>query len=788
MVSGRGQLEVAPSIRGGLPKYAKVTEVAWNGQNGEAQNARVSEAEFFSIAPTSDKPQQQEHKPGLKPHKIDSAINKLTGDELKDTTSTIRADSSSLSVLSALPVPGSRHQSLSSPSVSALEAAPPISRVFATAFQGDQHLHAAQELQTADSVLNSMSTSTDLARSSITSLGRLDAELVNVLKLGNFSRFGYGGEFDIAAIISNHWQHQDAHVQSGLERSEEFGSSDTTLKPSLTRKAAEVSRAVDIDQPPAPPSGISALVDKEWDVNGGAKLRTVSRTPLLQDHGSRATLSRSSSSKSSCSWLKQVLQHNIPRRPSQLTMLTARPPHGVRPLGHFSSEVDGPADQNAESISDPIANHNNQSNYQRRLSESLSKAILNLETLLSEALLVVEDAADTKDVTSLDHILKEADEARGHSTSQVLLPNGQDSTGGKSNLSVSESVISTTPVIRPFRIQTPRRKSSLAALQQPLPKRSRKDLQTKMPHSGLSLTNQHHALVEVLASEFQLDTSSSGTESSLDESLANMKKDYSFPTESPPTAVELPKVGFEDVAEPSPAKRSLIPSYEPSISSNTPTPLRFHKDVRQADQQSAPAPPIPQQIQHIIDARTEQSQTKRRSVITRPAIRVLKDHVISVPKHSVFLEDLDRPPSRNKVGESTSAVVPTSGHGTSTQSVPAHDNDMRSKEWSEVPEKAEEQSAIHLQGVAGAQSSGTPYEQGSKLGRTRVSLRDRRHISFRGTRGLSFRRLHRRQPIARDWSAPRKRFVASIACVNTAFIGLIVGIYVSLPPRSQSHC
>ncbi|CAI6339844.1 unnamed protein product [Periconia digitata] len=44
---------------------------------------------------------------------------------------------------------------------------------------------------------------------------------------------------------------------------------------------------------------------------------------------------------------------------------------------------------------------------------------------------------------------------------------------------------------------------------------------------------------------------------------------------------------------------------------------------------------------------------------------------------------------------------------------------------------------------------------------------------------FSRRRFHRRQPIARNWRTGKKRLTAMIACINTALLGIIVGIYVS---------
>ncbi|KAI0885737.1 uncharacterized protein GGS22DRAFT_179463 [Annulohypoxylon maeteangense] len=52
------------------------------------------------------------------------------------------------------------------------------------------------------------------------------------------------------------------------------------------------------------------------------------------------------------------------------------------------------------------------------------------------------------------------------------------------------------------------------------------------------------------------------------------------------------------------------------------------------------------------------------------------------------------------------------------------------------------------------------------------------------------RRSHsvKRQPtIARDWSPIRKRFVASVACLSTALIGVLVGIYAGLVPSMQYY-
>jgi MFS family permease len=61
-----------------------------------------------------------------------------------------------------------------------------------------------------------------------------------------------------------------------------------------------------------------------------------------------------------------------------------------------------------------------------------------------------------------------------------------------------------------------------------------------------------------------------------------------------------------------------------------------------------------------------------------------------------------------------------------------------------------------------------------------LTVRERAHHHT-----FSLRRHHRRQPIARNWSTGKKRLTASIACINTALLGIIVGIYAGEVPRIQ---
>ena len=66
-----------------------------------------------------------------------------------------------------------------------------------------------------------------------------------------------------------------------------------------------------------------------------------------------------------------------------------------------------------------------------------------------------------------------------------------------------------------------------------------------------------------------------------------------------------------------------------------------------------------------------------------------------------------------------------------------------------------------------------------------ANLKNRHHLSIREPKDFILSRSHRRAPIARDWSASRKRWVALIACFNTALMGLITGIYAGEVPAIQ---
>ena len=66
-----------------------------------------------------------------------------------------------------------------------------------------------------------------------------------------------------------------------------------------------------------------------------------------------------------------------------------------------------------------------------------------------------------------------------------------------------------------------------------------------------------------------------------------------------------------------------------------------------------------------------------------------------------------------------------------------------------------------------------------------LELRNTRHVDIYGETGSHFSRSCRHQPIARDWHIVRKRYTAAVTCINTALLGIVVGIYAGEVPALQ---
>ena len=91
------------------------------------------------------------------------------------------------------------------------------------------------------------------------------------------------------------------------------------------------------------------------------------------------------------------------------------------------------------------------------------------------------------------------------------------------------------------------------------------------------------------------------------------------------------------------------------------------------------------------------------------------------------------------------------------------------------------------------QSTTVPVRQSSsqvqdfgqgKVNDSRTSGRHSHYI-IRDHNHFSLSRSHQRAPIARNWSTVKKRWVATITCLNTILLGFVIGIYAGEVPAIQ---
>jgi hypothetical protein len=67
-----------------------------------------------------------------------------------------------------------------------------------------------------------------------------------------------------------------------------------------------------------------------------------------------------------------------------------------------------------------------------------------------------------------------------------------------------------------------------------------------------------------------------------------------------------------------------------------------------------------------------------------------------------------------------------------------------------------------------------------------VDLRRHRHVDVEGNpRDYDLHQICHHAPVARDWPISRKRFTATVACLNAACIGMVIGIYSGEVPAIQ---
>ena len=102
---------------------------------------------------------------------------------------------------------------------------------------------------------------------------------------------------------------------------------------------------------------------------------------------------------------------------------------------------------------------------------------------------------------------------------------------------------------------------------------------------------------------------------------------------------------------------------------------------------------------------------------------------------------------------------------------------------------------VRLSEDAGLQSTtqANNPRQPNTLGTTREAaladksydLNGRSHYSLKGHHHFNLSKSGKRAPIARDWAKAKKEWVATMACVNAALTGLVLGIYAGEVPALQ---
>ncbi len=409
--------------------------------------------------------------------------------------------------------------------------------------------------------------------------------------------------------------------------------------------------------------------------------------------------------------------------------------------------------------------------YQRRTSESFSKIILELEELLNEAILVARQAAEQNANEELPGILEEA----------ALVLKGGDAT-------------------KPYAAARNQRSSDAFG-----------------QANGLDIEGQAatHEATDTFVSESAFETDlASSPDSEQHAGATRLGHSHIQPAvnsnQSPPFAISKHAPVMYNQGESQPNDPANLP-----VKSNTTTPRRFYASsdcldwANSASQQQDDGPP-----NALI--------RRRSSILNRPsaALPPAKDSFSLVARGS---RDTSQIPSKDSVHEHirlhreppiqprmSSSQLRTASRSDEegillrlTQNYHPDYRDGASSSMRSPTAGTSQHGQRHNPKGYGTTTVGDPgpaprkrdsdvqgheTDKSQETGNDRkgYSLRDRHHFSIREPQGFSISRSHRHQPIARDWSDRRKRYVAAVACISTALIGLIVGIYVSVLPSSPT--
>lgn len=160
-----------------------------------------------------------------------------------------------------------------------------------------------------------------------------------------------------------------------------------------------------------------------------------------------------------------------------------------------------------------------------------------------------------------------------------------------------------------------------------------------------------------------------------------------------------------------------------------------------------------------------------------------RDHVDFVTRSDLLLPKLAQTAPREHVDFVLRPVGRDKSRGRSHQRITDNIAVRRNRRCRSHEHTSRPKTRLGPRDDSGFGEGDTSLDEDDRLSKpygTELTVRGQSHHH---TFGL--RRHHRRQPIARNWSAGKKRLTASIACINTALLGVIVGIYAGEVPRIQ---
>ena len=386
----------------------------------------------------------------------------------------------------------------------------------------------------------------------------------------------------------------------------------------------------------------------------------------------------------------------------------------------------------------------------RRNTESFTRVIVDLESLLKEALVIAHQAAG-EDHSDSRHALDQDSDNSSRYTLEV-----SDGTSTNSGGNDEEDNHSTFPRRLPLRISVSKGKNfgeGEAKLQNDLPENSR-------PRALETLSETQ---------AYSVQGGSEPSRSTVGDVLSPKRSPDSMnPTSSYDWAYRSTKQAAEEnetlylPGKPIPSQR---PNQEQRVSL-----VRAHKEFSSYGSRDT--------FRHNINARQPPAIQPRVSSLGLHAQAQLKEevHPQKVREARSSDEDDGYDPSTAEFGDPVFRQRPApqgrvdneprNRSGTAPGQRPArHDTIMPLPDKNDRPED--------------------PRQQDERSTGDNVSLTNRHHFSIREPRGFSLGRSHRRAPIARDWSTPRKRWTATVACISTALMGLIIGIYAGEVPAIQ---